>query len=107
MLMLAIGSFLFGLLLVAFKHNKNNPQKVPYWILAKILQGIGFLLLYLRTDRFDFLTVPANLSLLAGCAYEAWAVRILLGQSIKRKVHLATLIVIIFACNLAYFLVAP
>jgi len=45
MLMLAVGSFLFGLLLVIFKYHKKSPQEVPYWITAKMLQGGGSLML--------------------------------------------------------------
>lgn len=60
MLMLAVGSFLFGLLLIGFKFKKNNPQKVPYWITAKFLQAAGSFMLYYRISSFDALTVLAN-----------------------------------------------
>lgn len=68
MLMLAAGSFLFGLLLAMFRFNKTNPQKVPFWVEAKILQAAGSLMLYFRTTTFDGLTVLANTALLSGCA---------------------------------------
>lgn len=88
MLMLAAGSLLFGLLLVLFQLNRNNPQKVPFWVEAKILQAAGSLMLYFRTSTFDGLTFLANTTLLLGCAYEAWAVRILSGETVKRWVHI-------------------
>lgn len=59
-LMLAIGSFLFGLLLIVFKHNKSNPQKVPYWITAKFLQSAGSLMLYYKINGLDGLTMSAD-----------------------------------------------
>lgn len=71
MLMLAVGSYIFGLLLVVFKVNNNNPKEVPYQITAKMLQGTGSLLLFIRTDVYDGLTMAANLFLISGCAYEA------------------------------------
>lgn len=46
-LMLAVGSFIYALLLIVFKFNKSNPQEVPCWITAKILQGIGSLMLFI------------------------------------------------------------
>ena len=100
MLMLAVGSLLFGLLLVIFKFNKNNPQEVPFWIAAKFLQAAGSLILYHRTSTYDSLTMLANAALLLGCAYEAWAVRVLTGQLVKRwLIHPTTSFLCIFRFN--------
>jgi diguanylate cyclase (GGDEF)-like protein/PAS domain S-box-containing protein len=107
MLMMAIGSFLFGLLLVVFKYKKNNPQEVPFWITAKLLQGAGSLMLFYRTSTFDGLTLLAYIVLLSGCSYEAWAVRILAGQHVKRKMHILTSAGIILVCLITVFLVKP
>lgn len=107
MLMLAIGSFLFGLLLISFKFNKSNPQKVPFWITAKILQAAGSFMLYYRTSMFDGLAILANITLLLGCAYEAWAVRILSGKHVKNWLHLLTSIGIILVCLITIFLDKP
>lgn len=60
MLMLAVGSFLYGLLLAVFKYKKNTPQEVPFWIEAKVLQSAGFFILYFRTSTYDGLTMLAN-----------------------------------------------
>ena len=57
MLMLAVGSFLFGLLLV---FNVNNRPGVPFWTLAKFSQAVGSLLLYQRVQTYDGLTVLAH-----------------------------------------------
>jgi len=107
MLMLAIGSLLFGLILVVFKLKKNNPQEVPFWIQAKILQSVGSFLLYLRTSTFDDLTLLANIFLLLGCAYEAWTIRILSGQTVKRRLHILISVMIILACSTTVFLDTP
>jgi len=100
MLMLSVGSFIFGILLVIIKFNKHNIQQVPYWIAAKFLQGTGSFILYFRTTSFDFFTVLANTFLLLGCAYEAWAVRILCGYPVRRKLHMTTAAWIVFVCFL-------
>jgi len=107
MLMLAIGSFLYGLLLVVFKYKKNNPQKVPFSITAKILQAVGSLILCYRTNNFDSLTFLANTVLLLGCAYETWAVRILSGRLVKRRLHILTSVGIILASLVTIYLVKP
>jgi len=103
MLMLAIGSFLFGILLMVF--NKNNTQKVPFWIAAKFLQTAGTLMLYYRMRMFDIFTILTNIALLLGCAYEAWAIRVLLGQAVKRMIHISTSVGIILICLLTVFLI--
>jgi diguanylate cyclase (GGDEF)-like protein/PAS domain S-box-containing protein len=107
MLMLAVGSFLYGLLLVVFILKKNSPQKVPFWVSAKMLQAAGSLLLYFRTDIFDVLTVIANIVLLSGCAYEAWAVRILSGQSVNRRLHVSVSVAVILVCTIMIFIEMP
>jgi len=107
MLLLSIGSFLFGLLLLIFGISYKMPQEIPFWIASKILQALGSLLLYFRTDVYDFVTVLANITLLAGCAYEAWTIRILTGQSVKQKVHILTSAGIILACLSSALLTSP
>lgn len=104
MLMLAVGSFLLGLLLVIFRFNKSNPQKVPFWIAAKILQSAGSIMLYYRTGTFDGLTMLANTVLILGCSYEAWAIRNLSGQPVKRWLHILTSAGVILACWATLFL---
>ena len=104
MLMLAIGSYLFGLLLIVFRIDKNSPQEVPFWITAKILQGTGTLMLYHRISAYDGLAMLANTVLLLGCAYEAWAVRILSGQHVKRQLHFITSVGIILVCSITVFI---
>jgi diguanylate cyclase (GGDEF)-like protein/PAS domain S-box-containing protein len=107
MLMLAVGSYLFGLLILLFRLNKNNPYIVPFWVEAKMLQATGSLMLYFRTGAFDGATLAANTVLLLGCAYEAWAIRILSGQTVKRRQHILTSVGIILACSVMVLLDSP
>jgi len=107
MLMLSVGSLLFGLLLVLFEFKKTDQQKVPFWIAAKILQAAGSLLLYFRTSAFGSLSVLANALLLLGCAFEAWAVRILAGQTVKRRLHIISSVGIILVCSVTLLLEQP
>jgi len=107
MLMMATGSFIYGILLMLFKFNNNNLLKVPFWIVAKILQGTGSLMLYFRTSTFDGLTMLANIILVLGCAYEAWTIRILSGQLVKRRQHILTSVGVIAVCSVTVFLDRP
>lgn len=107
MLMLAVGSFSFGLLLVLFKFSLSRHEQVPYWTEAKFLQAIGSLLMYFRTDSFDALTVLANMLLLMGCAYEAWAVRILSDRQVRRRLHITISVAIAVFSTAFYFLREP
>ncbi|WP_237266803.1 hypothetical protein [Thermoclostridium stercorarium] len=107
MLMLAVGSFLFGLLLSIFKFNNNRPEEIPYWIAAKILQAVGSLLLYYEADSVALLTILADILILAGCAYEIWAVRILMGHSVKPGSHISTAVAIILASLVSIFMEYP
>lgn len=61
MLMLGLGSLLFGALLAIFRFKMSESREVPYWIIAKIFQGVGSLLLYFRTTTYDEVTVLANI----------------------------------------------
>ena len=103
-LILAIGSFIYGMLLILFKFNKKSPQEVPFWIMAKILQGIGSLLLFYSTDILDAVTMLGSIILLLGCSYEAWAIRIISEQNVKRMFHIGTSLAIIIICSITILL---
>lgn len=108
LLMMAVGSFVFGLLLLALKAGKNSPLGVPFWFPAKILQALGSLMLFFRVDNFDFLTILANTALLLGCSYEAWAVRIMIGRSrISWRYRISVFLGIAASCSLAVLLSVP
>lgn len=107
MLLLAVGSYLLGLLLIFLRYKKSNPQKIPFWIEAKLLQGTGSLLLYFRTGVFDGLTLVANIMLLLGGAYEAWAVRVLCRKPVPPRFHLSLSAAIICAGVASQLMVEP
>ena len=65
------------------------------------------MMLYYRTDTFDILTIIANIALLSGCAYEAWAIRVLTGHPVKRRLHVTTAVGIILVCSFTVFLDMP
>jgi diguanylate cyclase (GGDEF)-like protein/PAS domain S-box-containing protein len=95
-LLLSIGSFVFGLLLLIFEHQKDQTQRIPFWVAAKFLQGTGSLLLFFRGAAPDFATVlVANSLLLLGCAYEAWAIFYLVGRPVSRRTHRAMTVAIV------------
>ena len=106
-LLLAIGSFLFFLLLLLDQFRKAPAQRIPYWAGAKFLQAVGSLVLFVRGPTSEFATiVSANTLLLLGCAYEAWAVCYLVGHRVGRLVHVPVALAIVAVC-LATFCLPP
>ncbi len=99
-LALAIGSFVFGALLILFQFRKEQSERIPFWVAAKFMQGTGSLLLYYRDD----IPVLASSLLLCGCAYEAWAIFYITGRSVSRRLHLVTAACIVAACSIMMFL---
>lgn len=107
-LLLAIGSFLFFLLLLLDQFRKEPSQRIPYWAGAKLLQAVGSLILFLRGLTPEFLTIAsANNLLLLGCAYEAWAVCYLVGRPVGRLVHVPVALAIAAVCLATFFLSPP
>lgn len=107
MLMLAVGSFIFGLLLVTLKYSNSQPQEVPYWIIAKFSQAAGSFMLYSGVGSLSSLNLLGSIALVVGCAYEAWAVRVLSGKIVERWIPPLTGLVITGVCSAALFLAAP
>ncbi|MHC1790369.1 GGDEF domain-containing protein [Solidesulfovibrio sp.] len=107
-LLLAIGSFLFFLLLLLDQFRKEPSQRIPYWAGAKLLQAVGSLILFLRGPTDEFSTIAsANTLLLLGCAYEAWAVCYLVGRRVGRLVHVPVALAIVAACLATFWLAPP
>jgi diguanylate cyclase (GGDEF)-like protein len=106
-LLLALGSFVFCLLLVVFQYHKDASQRIPYLASAKFLQGLGSLTMYLRGPTPDFATiVTGNALVLIGCAYEYWAVLYLVGRPVPGRLHAGVTALIAAAC-LATFPLSP
>ncbi|WP_243438432.1 GGDEF domain-containing protein [Fundidesulfovibrio soli] len=105
---LAIGSYVFCLLLVIFQYGKPPAQTIPYLVTAKFLQGTGSLLLGELGPGPDYVTVmAANSLLLVGCAYEAWAVLHIVGYEAPRRLRLPVMAGIFAACAATWFLTPP
>lgn len=101
-LLLSIGSFVFGLLLIIFQFKEKNSTKIPFWILAKFLQGAGSLLLYFENSTpFIIHILFSHTVILIGCAYEAWAILFILGKTVSRKVHMLCTFSIVVICVLS------
>ena len=95
-LLLSIGSFVFGLLLLPYQYQKGETQRIPFWVAAKFLQGTGSLFLFFRLIVPDFVMILfANSLLLLGCAYEAWAVFYIVGRLVSRRIHVAVAVAIV------------
>lgn len=94
---LSIGSYIFGILLFVFQYKTEKSRKIPFWVSAKLLQGTGSLILFLRSTSPDFITlVLGNNLLLLGCAYETWSIFSLVGYPIGRRVHISVTLLILF-----------
>ena len=107
-LLLAIGSFLFFLLLLLDQFRKAPTQRIPYWAGAKFLQAVGSLILFMRGPTFEFATIAsANTLLLLGCAYEAWAICYLVGHRVGRLIHVPVALAIVVVCLATFFLAPP
>lgn len=107
-LLLAIGSFVFCFLLILFQYRKDASQRIPFWIPAKFLQGLGSLLLFLHDRPPDFLTlVTAGNLLLLGCAYESWTMFYLVGRRVPTRLHLWVAVGIVVACLSSFALPHP
>lgn len=64
-------------------------------------------MLYHSAGPLDVLSLAANTVLLLGCAYEAWAVRILSGQPVKRQIHILVSTGIILVASTTIFFKPP
>ena len=107
-LALAIGSFVFGFILLLFQYGKEPSAKIPFWVVAKFLQGTGSLLLYFGDALPESgIILVANPLLLTGCAYEGWAVFHITGRKIQRHLHLCATACIVTACVAMFYLNPP
>jgi len=104
-LTLAIGSFVFGFVLLLFQYREERSVRIPFWVAAKFLQGAGSLLLFFRDATPEYMTVViASALLLSGCAYEGWAVFHITRRVVSRRVHVSATIGIIAGCIIMLYL---
>jgi PAS domain S-box-containing protein len=74
-LALGFGNLVFGMVLIVLQESQERSERNPFWIAAKCLQGTGWLLLAARGTVIDLLSYGlGNFCILAGFAYECWAI---------------------------------
>ena len=74
-LTLAFGNFVFGVVLILLQRREEPSLRNPFWIAAKCLQCIGWLLLAGRGTLPDLLSYTlGNICLIGGFVYECWAI---------------------------------
>lgn len=107
-LALAVGNVLFGVMLALFQLSEPRSRKIPFWTTAKLLQGVGWLLLYSRGTIPEYASVVAgNLFLLCGFAYEAWTMYRLSGRDVSRRLRFASVAGIVVVWLLLSLAPAP
>ena len=104
---LAAGNLVFGLILQLFQNTTERPQRLPFLVEGKILQGFGWLLLYGRGVFPDILSFTVgNSALLIGTAYETWAMYRISQRAVSRALQVYSSAGIIALCVIATFLSA-
>ncbi len=74
-LTLAFGNLVFGVVLILLQTRREHRLRNDFWTAAKFLQGLGWLLLAGRDTIADVLSYTlGDFCLLAGFAYECWAI---------------------------------
>ncbi len=107
-LAVALGSFIFGFLLILFQYDQDDSRRIPFWITAKFLQGTGTLSFYFcETVSSPLVVIASTVLLLSGCAYEAWAVFYITGRTVSRRLHSSTTAGIIVICACMSYLNPP
>ncbi len=105
LLLLSIASFIFCSLLFIFQYNKSEQQKIPYWTIAKFLQGLGSLLLYYSGPSPETITgILSSTILLLGCSYEGWAACYITEYRVTKRTHLTISALTIAVCLLTIFI---
>ncbi|MBK8047206.1 MAG: PAS domain S-box protein [Anaerolineales bacterium] len=101
MLGLAAGNLVFGLMLLLFQLGEPHAERIPYLATGKVLQGIGWLLLYGRGVLPDLLSFTVgNSCLIVGTAYDTWAMYRLSGKPVSRTLEFSSIAGVVFACIL-------
>jgi len=108
LLLLALSNLVFTLELLLFQLREQQSQRNPYWIAAKLLQCLGWLVVSGRGVIPDWLYIPVgNGAILCGLAYECWAMFLISGRTVSRAGHGGTAAGIILVCLLMTPLPSP
>jgi PAS domain S-box-containing protein len=107
-LALAVGNFVFGLMLVLFQIHEERSRRIPFWTAAKFLQCVGWLFLAGRGTIPDTLSVlVGNFALLCGFAYECWAMYRISGRPVSRRLHASSAAGVAAVCVVLVFISSP
>jgi hypothetical protein len=99
---LAVGNLVLGLILQLFQFGAEHPQRIPFLATGKLLQGIGWLLLYERGVLPDFLSFTVgNIILIVGTAYDTWAMYRISQRPVSHALQLTSAVGITALCILA------
>ena len=99
---LALGNLVFGLMLQLFQFGPERPQRIPFLATGKLLQGVGWLLLYERGILPDWLSFTVgNSILLIGTVYDTWAMYHISQRTVSRARQVVSTVSIIVLCSLA------
>ena len=99
---LAVGNLVFGLILQLFQFGAERPQRIPFLATGKLLQGVGWLLLYERGVLPDVLSFTlGNIVLIVGTAYDSWAMYRISQRPVSRALQLTSAAGTVVLCILA------
>ncbi len=101
-LALAVGNLVLGLILLFFQFGAERSQRIPFLTVGKLLQGVGWLLLYGRGVLPDWLSFTiGNIILIVGTAYDSWAMYRISQRPVSRALQMASTAGVIVLCLLA------
>ena len=104
---LAVGNLIFGLILLLFQFDAQEPRRIPYLLTGKLLQGAGWLLLAGRGALPDWLSFTAgNSALIVGIAYDTWAMYGISQRPVSRTVRATSAAAVVLICLLTTPLLA-
>ena len=103
-LALAIGNFVLAVALILFQFSGDVTHRNKFWTVAKLLQGVGWILLFYRGSIHSGLSITlGNVCLLSGFAYECWAMYQISHRTVSRTLHISATICI----TLIYIFLTP
>ncbi|QWV92352.1 PAS domain-containing protein [Geomonas oryzisoli] len=98
-LALSFGNAIFCSVLYIFQRAEATEQRNSDWTRGKLLQSIGWFLLYWRGTLPVVLSFTVgNIILILGIAYETWAILRIAGLALAQKFRTASFIAVIAIC---------
>nr|MBP7690080.1 PAS domain S-box protein [Thermoflexales bacterium] len=101
-LVLAAGNLVIGLILLFFQFGTERTQRIPFLATGKLLQGVGWLLLYERGWLPDFVSFTlGNIVLIVGTAYDSWAMYWISQRPVSRARQVSSAVFVVAVCLIA------